>query len=97
MNGIGLFSEKSIKKCMHEMLRTFRVSVNLTVPAPKNTDTSNHSVLTTTALQALRRKPPSDTKKIPDRDGLYAHGSPAGTIAFRWDFWLGGVEADEEH
>ena len=52
MNGIGLFSEKSIKKCMHEMLRTFRVSVNLTVPAPKNTDTSNHSVLTTTALQA---------------------------------------------
>ena len=52
MNGIGLFSEKSIKKCMHEMLRTFRVSVNLTIPAPKNTDTSNHSVLTTTALQA---------------------------------------------
>lgn len=53
MNGIGLFSEKSIKnKCMREMLRTFRVSVNLTVSAPKNTDTSNHSVLTTTALQA---------------------------------------------
>ena len=37
---------------MHEMLRTFRVSVNLTGSAPQNTDTSNHSVLTTTALQA---------------------------------------------
>ena len=75
---------------MCEILRTFRVLVNLTGSAPQNTDTSNHSVLTTTALQALRRKPPSDTKKIPDRDGLYVHVSPAGTIAFRWDFWLGG-------
>lgn len=75
---------------MREILRTFRVSVNLTGSAPKNTDTSNHFMLTTTALQALRRKPPSDTKKIPDRDGLYVHVSPAGTIAFRWDFWLGG-------
>lgn len=46
-------------------------------------------MLTTTALQAFRRNPPTDTKKVPDRDGLYIRITSRGTITFCWDFWVG--------
>lgn len=49
-------------------------------------------MLTTTALQGFRRNPPTDTKKVPDRDGLYVRVTPHGTVTFFWDFWVGGRE-----
>lgn len=45
-------------------------------------------MLTDTALRNLQ--PGSKPYKITDRDGMYAVISPAGTVAFRYDYRLNG-------
>lgn len=45
-------------------------------------------MLTDTALKWL--KPKANAYKVSDRDGMYAHVSPRGTISFRLDYRLNG-------
>ncbi len=45
-------------------------------------------MLTDTALRNL--KPQAKPYKVSDRDGIYVTVSPAGTIAFRYDYRLNG-------
>jgi len=45
-------------------------------------------MLTDTALRALKPRP--KPYKITDRDGMYAHVTPSGSISFRLDYRLHG-------
>ena len=82
---------------MCEILRTFRVSVNLTGSAPQNTDTSNHSVLTTTALQAKEEIRLPIPKRYPIVTDYTHTGALPAPLLFDGTFGRAVVETDEEH
>lgn len=91
MNGIGIFSEKFLIKQLYvwnfayisrigkfDRIRTSKYRYEQSFCADYD------------CAAGLKKKSAFRYQKVSDRDGLYAHGSPAGTIAFRWDFWSGG-------